>query len=115
MKSVENVDNKKIVLVSLYVVHGSIAYLLVSQCKITYVRKQLLICITKISCYNILNYKKKLLNNFRKFLKNILQLYTGLRFDICYVIKTRVGCKIQKGQDFYTSFSSYLLALCNSY
>ena len=28
------------------------------------------------------------------FLKNILQLLTGLQFDIFYVIKTRVGFEI---------------------
>ena len=35
-----------------------------------------------------------MLNNFSKILKNILQLLTGLQFDICYVIKTRVGFEI---------------------
>ena len=28
------------------------------------------------------------------FLKNILQLLTGLQFGICYVIKTRLGFEI---------------------
>ena len=29
-----------------------------------------------------------------KFLKNILQLFTGLQFAICYIVKTRVGFEI---------------------
>ena len=28
------------------------------------------------------------------YIENILQVLTGLQFDICYVIKTRVGFKI---------------------
>ena len=35
--------------------------------------------------------KKNCLIISAKFLKDILQLVTGLQFDICYVIKTRVG------------------------
>ena len=31
-----------------------------------------------------------------KFFKDILQLLTGIQFDICYVAKTRVGFKIAK-------------------
>ena len=41
-------------------------------------------------------------------MKNILQLLTGLQFDICYVIKTRVGFEITR---FLNCFSSYSFAL----
>ena len=40
--------------------------------------------------------KEILLNDFSKIRKNILQLLTGIQFDICYVAKTRVGFKIAK-------------------
>ena len=45
---------------------------------------QLLIYVTKISCYYILNYKQNSLILLAKFLENILQLLTGLQFDINY-------------------------------
>ena len=48
--------------------------------------------------------KKNCLIILAKFLKNILHLLTGLQFDICYVIKTRVGLKIAE----ITRFSDYL-------
>ena len=39
----------------------------------------------------------------KKFLKNILELLTGLQFDICYVIlKQDLNSKLQKLQDFKT-------------
>ena len=38
--------------------------------------------------------KKNCLIVLAKFLTNILELLTGLQFDICYAIKTRVGFKI---------------------
>ena len=37
------------------------------------------------------------------FLKNILQLLTGVQFDICYVIKTRVGFEIVEITRFLTA------------
>ena len=40
--------------------------------------------------------KEILLNDFSKIRENILQLLTGIQFDICYVAKTRVGFKIAK-------------------
>ena len=46
-----------------------------------------------------------------KFLKNILQLLTGLQFDICYVIKTIVGFKIAEITRFLSYFNSYSFAL----
>ena len=46
-----------------------------------------------------------------KFLKNILQLSTRLQFDICYVIKTRVGFEIAEMTRFLNYFSSYSFAL----
>ena len=46
-----------------------------------------------------------------KFLKNILQLLTGLQFGICYVIKTRVGFKIAEITRFLNYFSTYSFAL----
>ena len=42
-----------------------------------------------------------------KFLKNILQLLTGLQFDICYVINTRVGFEIAE----VTRFLNYFRAI----
>ena len=45
-----------------------------------------------------------------KFLKNILQLLTGLQFDICYVIKTRVGFEIAEMTRFL-NYNSYSFAL----
>ena len=35
--------------------------------------------------------KKNSLKILAKFLENIFQLMTGLQFNICYVIKTKVG------------------------
>ena len=35
-----------------------------------------------------------MLHKFRKIHKNILKLLTGLSFDICYIIKTRIGFEI---------------------
>ena len=55
--------------------------------------------------------KKNCLIILAKFLKNILQLLTGLQFDICYVIKTRVGFKIAEVTRFSDYFSSYSFAL----
>ena len=58
-----------------YVVHASIAYLLLYKYllgphgKTAYVSK---IYVTKNSCYHILNYKEKLLNNFSKILEKHL-------------------------------------------
>ena len=46
-----------------------------------------------------------------KFLKNILQLLTGVQFDICYVIETRVGFEIAEITRFLNYFSSYSFAL----
>ena len=46
-----------------------------------------------------------------KFLKNILQLLTGLQFDICYVIKTRVGLEIVEITRFLNYFCSYSFTL----
>ena len=56
-----------------------------------------------------------MLNNFSKILKNILQLLTGLQFDICYVIKTRVGFENAEITRLLNYFSSYSFALYNSY
>ena len=50
--------------------------------------------VTKVSGYYISNYKVKVLNISAKFLKSIFQLLTVLQFDICFVIKTRVGLEI---------------------
>ena len=41
-----------------------------------------------------------------KFFKNILQLLTRLPFDICYVIKTRVGFEIAEITRLLNYFSS---------
>ena len=38
-----------------------------------------------------------------------MQLLIGLQFDICYVIKTRVGFAIQKWQDFKTILAGFHL------
>ena len=46
-----------------------------------------------------------------RFLKNVLQLLTGLQFDICDIIKTRVGFKIAETARFLNYFSSYSFAL----
>ena len=46
-----------------------------------------------------------------KFLRNILQLLTELQFDICHVIKARVGFEIAEMTRFLNYFSSYLFAL----
>ena len=40
-----------------------------------------------------------------------MQLLTGLPFDICYVIKTRIGFKIAEIIRFLNYFSSYSFAL----
>ena len=72
---------------------------------------QPLINVTKISCYYILNYKEKLLNNFRKILKKYFVAIGRTRFDTCYVIKTRVGFVIAELTRFLNSFSSYSFAL----
>ena len=42
-------------------------------------------------------------------IENILQLLTGLQFDICYVIKTKVGFKIAE----MTRFLNYVGKLKN--
>ena len=44
-------------------------------------------------------------------IENILQLFTGLQFDICHVIKTRVGFKIAEMTRFLNYFCSYSFAL----
>ena len=46
-----------------------------------------------------------------KFLKYVFQLLTGLRFDIFYVIKTRVGFEIAEITRFLNYFSNYSFAL----
>ena len=46
-----------------------------------------------------------------KFLKYILQLLTGLQFNICYVIKRRLGFEIAEITRFLKYFSSYSFAL----
>ena len=79
--------------------------------KITYVSKQPLRCVIKISCYYVLHLQRKLLNNFSKILKKNLQLLTGLRFDIYYVIKVRVDLKLQKIQDFKLSQQLFICSL----
>ena len=40
-----------------------------------------------------------------------MQLLTGLQFDICYVIKTRVGFKIAEMTRFLNYIGSYSFAL----
>ena len=40
--------------------------------------------------------------------------FTGLQFDICYVIKTRVGLEIAKITVFLNCVSSYSFAVKNS-
>ena len=49
--------------------------------------------------------------NLAIFFKHILQLLAGLQFDICYVIKTRVGFEIAEITRFLNYFSSYSFAL----
>ena len=46
--------------------------------------------------------------------ENILQLLTGLQFDICYIIKTRVGFKIAEMTRFLNYNGSYSFALQNN-
>ena len=48
-----------------------------------------------------------------KFLKNILQLLTGLH--ICHFIKTRVRLEIAEIARYLNYLSSYSFALSNSY
>ena len=45
-----------------------------------------------------------------KFLKDILQLLTGLQFDVCYVIKTRLGFETAEITRFLNYLSSYSFA-----
>ena len=45
---------------------------------------------------------------------NILQLLTGLLFDICYGTKTRLGFEIAEMTRFLNYISSYSFALKNS-
>ena len=47
-------------------------------------------------------------------MENILQLLTGLQFDICYVIKTRVGFKIVEMARFLNYIGSYSFVLQQS-
>ena len=54
--------------------------------------------------------KKNCLIISAKFLKDILQLLTGLQFDICYVIKTRVESGIAEIKRFLNYFSRYSFA-----
>ena len=65
----------------------------------------------KVSGYYISNYKVKLLNILAKFLKNILQLLKVLQFDICFVIKIRVGLEIAEITRLLNYFRSYSFAL----
>ena len=51
--------------------------------------------------------KKNCLRILAKLLKNILQLFTGLPFDICYVIKARVEFEFGEILKFLIYFSSY--------
>ena len=81
------------------------------HCKITYVEKQPLIYVTKISCYYILNDKEKILNNFSKILKKYFAAIGRTTIDICYVIKTRVGFEIAEMTRFSNYFSNYSFAL----
>ena len=46
-----------------------------------------------------------------KFLKSILQLLTGLQFNIRYVIKARLGFKFAEIKRYLSYFSSYSYAL----
>ena len=48
-------------------------------------------------------------------LQNILQLLAGLKFDICYAIKRRVGFKIAEMTKFLNYIGSYSFALQNSW
>ena len=55
----------------------------------------------KLDVVSFLIFKKKnCLIILAKFLKNILQLLTGLQFDIYYVIKARVGFEIAEVKYF---------------
>ena len=56
-------------------------------------------------------YKETLLNNFSKILKKCFEAITGLQFDICYVIKTRVGLETAEITRFLNYYSSYSFAL----
>ena len=47
-------------------------------------------------------------------MENILQLLAILQFDICYVIKTRVGFKIAEMTGFLNYIGSFSFALQNS-
>ena len=67
--------------------------------------------VTKVSGYYISNYKVELLNILAKFLKNILQLLKVLQFDICFVIKIRVGLEIAEITRLLNYFRSYSFAL----
>ena len=40
-----------------------------------------------------------------------MQLLAGLQFDVCYIIKTRVGFEIAEMTRFLKYFSSYLFVL----
>ena len=40
-----------------------------------------------------------------------MQLLAGLQFDVCYIIKTRVGFEIAEMTRFLNYFSSYLFVL----
>ena len=55
--------------------------------------------------------KKNYLRILAKFFKNILQLLTGLQFDVCYVIKTRVDFEMVEITGFLNYFSSYSFAI----
>ena len=44
-------------------------------------------------------------------IEKILQLLTGLQFDICYVIKTRVRFKIAEMTRYLNYISTYSFAL----
>ena len=55
--------------------------------------------------------KEKLLNNFSKILKNILQLLTGLQFDIFCVIETRIEFELAEITRFLNYFSGFSFAI----
>ena len=55
--------------------------------------------------------KKNCLRILAKLLKIILQLFKGLQFDICYVIKARVEFEIGEILIFLNYFSSYSFPL----
>ena len=56
-------------------------------------------------------YKEKLLNNFSKILKNILQLLTGLQFDTFCVIETRIELELVEITRFLNYFSGFSFAI----